>query len=367
MGKPYPPIQYSSYLKIDSLLSLQEPCSNKYNKPAHDENLFIIIHQIYELWFKQILTELDSVLALFSNNNVDEKNMGIALARLRRVVEIEKILVDQIRILETMTPLDFLDFRDMLYPASGFQSSQFRLFENKLGLRSQQRLNFNKAPYSESLCGYAKDNVIQSESEPSLFDFIEQWLERTPFLETQTFDFWKQYQLAVMNMFQRDAETVQQHNQLSEEDKNKSLQEIEASKNIFQTLFSKQKYDSLRKEGSWRLSHKAIQSALFIMLYRDQPILQQPFALLTTLQDIDELLTSWRYQHALMAHRMLGTKIGTSGSVGHKYLSKTAERHKVFQDFFNLATFFIPRSELPPLSQDVEKILGFHYSNLDSL
>src|SRR5215470_4039776 len=134
MEKPFPPVDYAEYLKLDRLLSSQEPKSAAYGRPAHDEMLFIVVHQAYELWFKQILHELDSVLALFRADSVDERSIGTAVSRLDRIVEIQKLLVDQLRVLETMTPLDFLDFRDMLVPASGFESVQFRLIENKLGL-----------------------------------------------------------------------------------------------------------------------------------------------------------------------------------------------------------------------------------------
>jgi tryptophan 2,3-dioxygenase len=156
----------------------------EYGQPAHDELLFVIVHQAYELWFKQVLHEIDSVLALFRADSVDERSIGVALARLARVTEIQKLLVDQLRVLETMTPLDFLDFRDFLLPASGFQSLQFRLIENKLGLRPEQRAPTEKSMGGAALTAEAREALRASESEPSLFAVVERWLERTPFLET---------------------------------------------------------------------------------------------------------------------------------------------------------------------------------------
>jgi tryptophan 2,3-dioxygenase len=88
-----------------------------------------------------------------------------------------------------------------------------------------------------------------------------------------------------------------------------------------------------------------------------------PFQVLTALQDIDELMTTWRYRHALMAHRMLGRKIGTGGSSGADYLKSATEKHRIFADFFNLATFLIPRSRLPELPGRLRENLGFHYSS----
>jgi tryptophan 2,3-dioxygenase len=94
-------------------------------------------------------------------------------------------------------------------------------------------------------------------------------------------------------------------------------------------------------------------------LYREQPLFQLPFQVLASLLDLDENMTQWRYRHALMAHRMLGQKIGTGGSSGHSYLKSATEKHKIFQDFFNLSTFLIPRSKVPKLPQDLERKMNY--------
>ncbi|MFU8803195.1 MAG: tryptophan 2,3-dioxygenase [Bradymonadaceae bacterium] len=120
-------LTYNSYLKVPELLSLQGVRSEPH---AHDEPLFIIIHQAYELWFKLILYELDTVRECMDADDIYE-----ASRLLQRVLQIEKLLVDQIHILETMTPRDFLKFRSVLNPASGFQSIQFREVEFLTGIR----------------------------------------------------------------------------------------------------------------------------------------------------------------------------------------------------------------------------------------
>lgn len=109
-----------------------------------------------------------------------------------------QLLVDQVPILETMTPLDFMDFRNYLAPASGFQSLQFRLIENKLGVKSEHRVKYNQK-YSEAFgCdNSALNSIIQSETEPSLLELIEKWLERTPGLEENGFNFWHKFQVSV--------------------------------------------------------------------------------------------------------------------------------------------------------------------------
>ena len=126
------PVTYSSYLKLDELLSLQQPLSEG---PEHDETLFIIIHQVYELWFKELLHELDFLKALLVQRDAPR-----ALATLKRVLTILKVAVAQIDVLETMTPLEFLSFRERLESGSGFQSFQFRELEFVLGLKNPASL-----------------------------------------------------------------------------------------------------------------------------------------------------------------------------------------------------------------------------------
>jgi len=362
MSGPKPPLYYAEYLQLNKLLSSQFPKSTEQGKPAHDEMLFIIVHQVYELWFKQILHELDSIIAMFGKEYVDEKQIGVAVARLVRITEIQKLLIDELRVLETMTALDFLDFRDLLYPASGFQSYQFRLLENKLGMQPEQRLLYNKEVYYAHLSHEHQDDIKRSEQEPSLFSVVERWLERTPFLEFHGFKFWDHYRQAVEDMLQSDRDAIMSNTISSEGEKMQQLAEVEKNHENFDALLDSGKHNELVAKGKRRLSHKAIEAALLIELYRDEPILHLPFRLLTVLMDMDEQWTTWRYRHALMAHRMIGNKIGTGGSTGYNYLKATTEKYKVFGDLFNLSTFLIPRSRLPKLPTDVQKNLDFHYS-----
>lgn len=361
MNKPKP-LYYADYIQLEKLLSSQTPKSAEEGRPAHDEMLFIIVHQTFELWFKQILYEFDSVRNIFAQNYIDEKQIGIAVSRLQRVTEVQKLLTEQIRVLETMTPLDFLDFRDLLYPASGFQSFQFRLIENVMGLHPEQRMLYNKEAYYASLSQQHQELIKRSEREPSLFDLVEKWLERTPFLDFQGFNFWDHYRSAVENILERDRQRILSDSLTSEEEKKRQLKELSTNEENFAALLDEQKHNELVRQGKRRLSHKAMQAALLIQLYRDEPILHLPFRLLTALVDIDELFTTWRYRHAIMAHRMIGTKIGTGGSTGYSYLKATVDRYKVFADLFNLSTFLIPRSALPQLPKEVKKNLGFYYS-----
>ncbi|MCB0357875.1 MAG: tryptophan 2,3-dioxygenase, partial [Bdellovibrionales bacterium] len=269
----------------------------------------------------------------------------------------------QIDVLETMTPMDFLEFRDLLMPASGFQSIQFKLFENKMGLEPGLRVVYNNVNYKEHFTKELQAQLESSELEPSLFQVIEKWLERTPFLEDATFNFWESYKESVEKMFAIEHEMISENPLLNKESKERNYKIMQDSKEIFTGLFDETAFAKLKNEGYWRLSHKAVLASLFIHLYRDMPVLHLPFALLTAIKDIDENLTHWRYRHALMVQRMLGTKVGTGGSSGAKYLKDSTEQHKIFKDFFQLTTFFIPRSKLPELSVELKKKLDFYYNH----
>lgn len=351
------PTNYADYLEIQKLISLQNPKSAQLGKVAHEEMLFIIIHQVYELWFKQILFELDSILELFSKDSIDERNMLKIVSRLQRIIEIQKLLIQQVDVLETMTPLDFLEFRDLLMPASGFQSHQFRLVENKMGLK--QRLKFNNQDYKTLLKDEEQPPVKAAEEGPNLFSCFEKWLERTPFVVSGQFNFWKSYSDAVKKMFEENENQIK-NSGLDQTSQQQHLTNLAANRESFQSIFDEKDYAKQQEQNIWRMSYKALQAALFIQLYRDEPILQLPFNMMLNLQNIDENFTQWRQRHAQMAHRMLGAKMGTGGSVGHKYLAAAAERHKVFNDLFNLTTFLVPRSQLPELPQDIKKKLNFN-------
>lgn len=354
MNKEKQQLYYSNYLKLSALLNSQEPESNKHGHPAHDEMLFIITHQAYELWFKQILHELNSVLKLFSALPLDEKKLHTISSRLTRIIKIQQVINQQISILETMTPLDFLDFRDYLIPASGFQSIQFREIELRLGL-SHHLTSVTYGRFTEGDKAYLEKVTHQA----SLFELLDAWLARTPFLEFQEFSFWDSYSSAVKIMLENDHRIVENNTMLSVTERKQQLKELETTQQSFNCLFDESLYEQFKQEGHFKLSHKATLSALFIQLYRDEPLLQLPFKVLNQLMDIDAQLTTWRNNHFLMVQRMLGTKIGTGGSSGHEYLRSTISSKRIYADLFNLSTYLIPRSKLPKLPESLVRSLGF--------
>ncbi len=359
----YSTIHYQKYLELQKILGAQQLRSAELEVPAHEEMLFIITHQVYELWFKQILHELKSVIILFKDNKVDERNIGVAVSRLNRVEEVMKLLVEQIGVMETMTPLDFLDFRAYLFPASGFQSFQFRAIECMLGLPDEQRMTYHNTKYS-SVFPEEQQKVLEGiYTDGTLYDLIQQWLERTPFLKLKNFDFVSVYSQAVKGMLTQEMTSIQESDYLSEKEKEMRSKMVGGTDSYFQSVLDKDAHKAMVQNGQKRLSYEATLAALFINLYRDEPILHLPFQLLTSLINIDDLMTTWRYRHAQMVLRMLGNKIGTGGSSGHDYLAKTAKTHQIFTDFHNISTLLIPRSALPVLPEEIKKQLSFQFSN----
>ncbi|CAN5792837.1 tryptophan 2,3-dioxygenase family protein [soil metagenome] len=343
------PVYYGQYLQLDKIIGAQYPVSFEEGKePAHDEMLFIIIHQAYELWFKQILFEVGSVIGIMSKPSLNDNSpeLQTIVHRMHRVVTILKVLVQQIDILETMTPMDFLDFRDMLRPASGFQSWQFKILEAKLGLKFEQR--HGQQYYVSQLKQEDIDTIKNAESGPSVIQLINSWLERMPFFDDSSY--WKNYPLSGASdahPFWEDYEAVY----------TSSLSEGEKTNiGFFKNIFFNADNNSERT-----LSAKACRSALFIMLYRGYPMLELPFQLLDTLLEIDNQLGNWRYRHINMVRRMIGTRIGTGGSTGAGYLQGAMDKHYIFKEISQLNSFLIDRRKLPALPKELTEKLGYNF------
>jgi tryptophan 2,3-dioxygenase len=345
---PYKEVHYSDYLQLDKILHAQQPESDLLGAHAHDEMLFIIIHQAYELWFKQILYEVESIGAIMSQQVINDNSPDLqtVVHRLGRVATILKVAVHQIDILETMTPMDFLDFRNFLRPASGFQSWQFKLTEARLGLRFQER--HGREYYISQLRQEHIDLIKQSEQRPSLLDLLNIWLERMPFFDDP--DIWKNYRPIApvepgIHPFWSDYKTLYSQSLMDNERYNfREFMQV-----FFETGVGQDR----------RLSPKACRAALFTKLYRGYPILQAPFQILNLLLEIDEQISTWRYRHINMVNRMIGTRTGTGGSSGKDYLKGALDKHYIFKEISGLTSFLIERKNLPKLPPELEAKLGF--------
>src|SRR6266478_6232662 len=267
------PLSYNKYLRVPDLIGLQNCLSD----PAHyDELLFITIHQAYELWFKQILHEIDAVI-----NQTNENRLTAAARSLRRVVEIEKLLINQIHILETMTPISFLGFRDQLNPASGFQSMQFREIEFSSALKDESIL----AEFRNDEFAYQR--LRERFAAQSLADAFFAALER------------------------RGLDAPADAGAANQEER-------------------KQRHG------------KRARAVLEILTHFEERY--QEFELAEALLEHDEYFSLWRSHHIKMVERMVGTKRGTGGSEGVGYLRTTLEK-KFFPEIWEARTFLTTKHD----------------------
>jgi len=340
-------VHYSTYLQLDKILGAQYPESDKNEMPAHDEMLFIIIHQSYELWFKQIMYEVNSIIGIMQKPSLNDNSpeLQTVVHRLRRITTIMKVLVQQVDVMETMTPMDFLDFRDMLRPASGFQSWQFKELEARLGLKYEHR--HGQEYYTSQLRPEEVIIIKEAEKQTSLLELVNTWLERMPFFDDAAN--WQNFK----SVHHKEGTPFYWANY--RECYRESLVSAEESNlRLFDNIFFSQEDNQNRS-----LSARANRAALFIMLYRGYPLLHLPFQLLNELLEIDEQLSNWRYRHMNMVHRMIGTRVGTGGSSGKEYLKAAADKHYIFREVAQLTSFLIERRKLPVLPVEMEEKLGF--------
>lgn len=345
-----PDLYYADYIELDKILNSQHPKSFELLEEGNDEMLFIIIHQVYELWFKQILFELDLVRQVLIRDRINDNSddLSRAVQKLKRIGKILELINQQVSVLETMTALDFLEFRNLLLPASGFQSKQFRLIESQLGLKLEQRYkkDYYKSTRRGSLSEADLREVDQAENEPTLKELIVRWLERMPYLDE---GYWKEYQPS----------TLSDH-----ADRHKFWADY---REAYKTSLSGNEADRLAEfdkvffeTGRGNVPPAAMRAALFITLYRNLPIFHLPFELLNTLSEIDELLSNWRYRHFMMVRRMIGLRVGTGGTSGAGYLEGTLSQHYAFREITEVATFLIERSKRPVLPNALKEKVSFN-------
>ncbi len=372
-------LYYSEYLQLDKILDAQHPKSAVNGKAAaHEEMLFIIVHQAFELWFKQVRHELCSIIDSLHKEKIDDNTdeMSVIVQRLYRVIKIVRLMNEQFEVLETMKPLNFLDFRNYLYPASGFQSKQFRIVEAMLGLKMESR---HMPEHYKNVCthagGFNQDDfgdINEAEDNLSVLKGVKNWLSRMPFFHPEL---WKEYESKFSDNKVSDNLFISDYYNLYEQ----SQQQLKATgfqerkPNEFDTRTEKPTpADSFRnfflKQGSEQFSANELTAALFIQLYGHYPMLHLPFELLNSLVEIDDLLSLWRYKHYSMVKKMIGASPGTGGTEGAGYLLGAVQKNRIFSDLLVLPTFFLEKSKLPVLPKKLKDLLEFsHEYSIDEL
>ena len=295
---------YSEYLRLEELLKLQTGVEGETRNISNDELHFILVHQNFELWFKLVINELTCTRNILSSDYVEETKLPQAVHHMERVIETFKLMSQQWRVMETLEPQDFLNFRDELGTASGFESFQMREMESLMG--------------SKWIDGKL---IGKPETSNSLYDVTCDWLERTPIQgsvygstndEKNVDDFIADYLLAHKKLYP---------------DTNKD------AVNFFE------------EESTLRRRRAGL---VFIESYRELPLLAWPRKLISTLIELEQSMILWRTSHARMVERMIGRRIGTGGSSGVDYLDMTT-KYRVFVDLWAVRSILIKKEALPEL------------------
>lgn len=366
---------YWDYLRLPDLLDLQTGQEASDADVSVDELHFIIVHQIYELWFKLIIRSLRLARNHLSEPKVDEETIPYVVHHLRRVNAILDLGVRQWRVVETLAPQDFLAFRDKLVPASGFQSFQMRVMECLVGLDESQRIRYGTVDPLDHIKKLAANSpggavawgmLSEAREEVSMLGALNSWLLRTPIQGSQPGD---PDDEAVVTKFV--------HDYLEKMDETHEAQLASMVQRLGPELASHigGRFDDIKAAArrfllaedvieSERKAKKRIRAAvLFIESYRQLPLLSWPRLLLDVVVEMEEQLVLFRTGHARMVERVIGRRVGTGGSAGVSYLDQTTS-YRVFKDLWAIRTVLLPAYRLPPLARP--EVYGFARSSSSS-
>lgn len=352
-------MNYWEYIHVEELLALQGGFDNDEGKVDNDETLFIVVHQIYELWFKLILRELTATRDLFCQNPVPDQRLASAARTIRRVITIFEQVIQQFQVMETLTTRDYLEFRDRLIPASGFQSAQFREIEILLGLDDERRIPLGReGNYKEALrtaSGGASPATHRVEARlaggPSLKHVLYEWLSRTPidgmndpasvlrflqsYVAAQRDDCRRRVQLAVDKA-------------LTPADVERLRDRYEAE--IVQAEAFLLAEDDPDADEATREKRRAVRAGIiFIESYRELPRLAWPREVLDHVIALEQAMLIWRQRHARMVERVIGRRTGTGGSAGVDYLDQTALRYRIFGDLWAVRALLLRKPSVPAI------------------
>ncbi|MCC6522929.1 MAG: tryptophan 2,3-dioxygenase [Polyangiaceae bacterium] len=354
-------MRYWEYIRVEELLALQSGSAadgSDARVRSNDETLFIVVHQIYELWFKLVLAELRSVRALLRKNPVPDQALADAVRSLARVVTIFEVATEHWRVVETLGTRDYLAFRDALVGASGFQSAQMRQIEILLGLDDERRLSSaGEHSYKDFLrgpSGGSSPALERVEAEladgPSLKHALGDWLSRTPIDGSTDEADVSRYLESFVAAHERHA------NALCE--RARGAVSSQADFAIVEERYRRgvaAAASFLRAEDvadpAERPKRRHIRAALvFIESHRELPRLSWPRELCERLLAVEQAMLVWRQRHARMVERVIGRRPGTGGSGGVDYLDATALRYRVFDELWTVRTVLLQAESVPAMS-----------------
>jgi len=334
---------YGNYLQLDTLLTLQNGPEGHTPQPCNDEMHFIIIHQVFELWFKLLNRELEEALNLMEVEEVSEESIPRVVHHLERCAETLRLMTHQWKVMETLAPQEFLAFRDRLGTSSGFESWQMRSLEMLLGLDAEQRIGgmdpmvHNRKLHQE---GKLSDEVMSEldrlAARPTLKQVLRQWLERTP-VEGVSGD-----NAILSNFVEGHLASMVEHGEtvIAHMVEIGHGEEAAVRPRIEGGIASAR--DFLLPDGQVDAARAGL---LFIESYRELPLLSWPRRLIDTIVELEESMLLFRFHHARMVERMIGRRMGTGGSSGVDYLDMTL-KYRIFTDLWAVRTMLVKRDSI---------------------
>ena len=347
MSKPV----YWDYLSLPGLLAQQDGLDGD---PSPDELHFIIVHQAFELWFKLVLSQLRLARNHLAGAHLPEAQVPFVVHHLGRVNVILRHCVEQFAVMETLPPQDFLEFRDKLTPASGFQSFQLREIEILLGLKTEDRVAHGGVKPEAHIQSVGKDSnfdafarLQSTMQEITLRDALHAWLARTPIQGSSVGD--PGDEQVVDGFIAEYLGKVQESGEATLRGLVAALGEAERER-----MAPRIKVGLEEARKFLLVDDKTVRRAraglLFIESYRELPLLAWPRLLIDTVVELEEQLLLFRNRHARMVERVIGRRIGTGGSSGVEYLDKTTA-YRTFPELWTVRSALLPRNMLPALQR----------------
>jgi tryptophan 2,3-dioxygenase len=310
---------YWDYLQVPHVLSAQRPVTKH-----HDEMAFIVVHQVYELWFKLTLHEIVHVRDILASRDVSEIALIRAHHYMERANAIWKIMVQQIHVIETMRPIDFLAFRSQLTPASGFQSLQLRLLETIAGLTEDERITYGGQDY-KAFAGFPPDMIEQIEDAKksgSLRDLLMPFLAEIP-------------------LRAKDREWVLSRALEHGIKREQKLEQAFTGEELARDGMARERADRERQLRA-QLDSAGFQVTLAVYTWPER--FAAAYQLCEDFIVFEEQFSLWRAHHARTVERFIGKKVGTGGSTGVPYLEHTA-RYRIFEDLWAVRTLLVHPDE----------------------
>jgi len=343
-------LSYGEYLRLEEMLALQEGPDWLGREFSNDELHFVVVHQAFELWFRLIIRELTELRDLLNRESIPESDMPKAVHHMDRVTEIFNLLASQWRVMETMSPQEFLEFRDGLGSSSGFESWQMRHIELLLGLEDSQRIggmdpmqHFKRLASEGAMSAHLLESLQEVAAEPSLKDVVYSWLSRTPIDGSLMGD--EGDNELIKTYANSHVDALSNHAQMTLDGMVGSGGDEEKLRpRLFASVEHAKQFLGLESE-----INRGRTGLLFIESHRQLPLLAWPRRLIDGLVALEESTLLFRSHHARMVERMIGRRMGTGGSAGVDYLDETT-KYRIFTDLWEVRTILLKKDLLPQLN-----------------